>query len=154
VLPLVSPAANLVTLATSSVILLIALPIVGEDLAPRFLLVLPAALLLCAFSSALGLVLAALYVYFRDIKFMVQAVLLVWLYVTPIVYPASALKGAGKWLDFNPLTGIVGLFQRAAAGAPVPSTRSLVVSLVCTGVLSAIAIAGHRRHDRVFIDLL
>ena len=63
--------------------------------------------------------------YFRDVKFMVQAVLLVWLYVTPIVYPPSALGRAAPWLDFNPLTGIVGLFQRATVGAPVPTGRAL-----------------------------
>jgi ABC-type polysaccharide/polyol phosphate export permease len=74
--------------------------------------------------------------------------------MTPIVYPPSALKGAGPWLDFNPLTGIVGLFQRAAVGAPVPSTRALVVSIVATLLLAAVAVVAHRRHDRLFVDLL
>ena len=56
------------------------------------LLVVPATLLLFVFTASIGLALSALYVYFRDVKFMVQAVLLVWLYVTPIVYPPSALQ--------------------------------------------------------------
>ena len=46
--------------------------------------------------------LAALYVYFRDLKFMVAAVILVWLYVTPIVYPASALGSAGPGSTSTP----------------------------------------------------
>jgi ABC-type polysaccharide/polyol phosphate export permease len=154
VLPLVAPVANVFTLAISLLILLVALPILGQPLEPRFLLILPATVLACTFTAALGLVLGALYVYFRDIKFMVQALLLVWIYVTPIVYPPSALKGAGPWLDFNPLTGIVGLFQRAAVGAPVPSTRALVVSIVVTALLVLLAGAVHRRHDRLFVDLL
>jgi ABC-type polysaccharide/polyol phosphate export permease len=150
----VTPLANVVTLAISLAILVVALPIVGEPFTLRMLLVVPAVLLLLAFTAALGLVLAALYVYFRDVKFMVQAVLLVWLYVTPIVYPQSALNGAGPWLDFNPLTGIVGLLQRAAVDAPVPSARALAVSIVTTVVLSFIAVWAHRRHDRLFVDLL
>jgi len=84
----------------------------------------------------------------------VQAVLLVWIYMTPIVYPPSALHHAGRFLDFNPLTGIVGLFQRAAVGAPVPSGRALLVSVVGTAVLGLVAVAAHRRHDRLFVDLL
>ena len=104
-------------------ILLVALPVVGQGLSLRFLLVIPAMVLLFVFTAAVGLVLSVLYVYFRDVKFMVAAVLLVWMYVTPIVYPPSALQHAGKWLDFNPLTGIVGLFQRVAVGGPVPSAR-------------------------------
>jgi ABC-type polysaccharide/polyol phosphate export permease len=79
---------------------------------------------------------------------------LVWLYVTPIVYPPAALRSAGRWLDFNPLTGVVGLFQRAAVDAPVPSTRALVVSVITTIVLAIVAVVGHRRHDRLFVDLL
>jgi ABC-type polysaccharide/polyol phosphate export permease len=154
VLPLVTPAANLVTLATSTLLLLAALPIVGQPLAPRFLLIVPATVLLCTFSAALGLALGGLYVYFRDVKFMVQAAVLAWLYVTPIVYPPAALKSAGPWLDFNPLTGIVGLFQRAAVDAPVPSTRALVVSVITTIVVAVVAVVGHRRHDRLFVDLL
>jgi homopolymeric O-antigen transport system permease protein len=154
VLPLVTPCANLVTLAISTVILLVALPIVGQGWAPHLLLLIPATVLLSAFTAAVGLALGGLYVYFRDLKFVVQAVILVWLYVTPIVYPASALKGAGPWLDFNPLTGIVGLFQRAAVDAPAPSTRALVVSVVTTIVVALVALVGHRRHDRLFVDLL
>jgi ABC-type polysaccharide/polyol phosphate export permease len=141
-------------LAISLVVLVVAMPIIGQPLDPQFLLVVPAVLLLCAFTAAVGLVLGALYVYFRDVKFMVQAVVLVWIYVTPIVYPPSALKGAGPLLDFNPLTGIVGLFQRAVVGAPVPSTRALVVSVVATIVLAVVGLAAHRRHDRLFVDLL
>ncbi len=90
--------------------------------------------------SSLGLVLAALYVYFRDLKFMVAAVVLVWLYVTPIVYPARSLGSAGRWLDFNPLTGIVTLFQTAAVGSPAPSARALIVSIGTTVVLLAVAV--------------
>jgi ABC-type polysaccharide/polyol phosphate export permease len=154
VLPLVSPVANLVTLAISVAILLVALPILGVSLAPRLLLIVPGVVLLCAFTGALGLVLGGLYVYFRDLKFMVQAVLLVWIYVTPIVYPRGALKSAGPWLDFNPLTGIAGLFQRAAVNAPVPSARALTCSVVATVLIVIAAVVGHRRHDRLFVDLL
>lgn len=80
--------------------------------------------------------------------------MLVWLYITPIVYPASALKTAGPWLDFNPLTGIVTLFQRAALGGSVGDARSVVVSSFVTVALLASAVAVYRRHDRLLVDLL
>lgn len=153
ILALVAPCAEIVTMTTTAVILLVELPIVGAPLTPRLLLLLPAAVLTVAFSASLGLVLAAMYVYFRDVKFMVQAVMMVWLYVTPIVYPLSALGGAGRWLDFNPLTGIVGLFQRAAVNAPVPSDRAVVVSVTTTVLLAIVAGIVHRHHDRLFVDL-
>ncbi|MDQ1419449.1 MAG: lipopolysaccharide transport system permease protein [Acidimicrobiaceae bacterium] len=154
ILALVPPCANLLLLATATMILLAELPLVGVTPTARLLLLVPAAALAVAFASSVGLVLAALYVYFRDLKFMVAAVILVWLYLTPIVYPASALGSAGRWLDFNPLTGIVALFQTAAVGSPGPSARAVLTSIGATAVLTVFAVAIHRRHDRLFVDLL
>jgi ABC-type polysaccharide/polyol phosphate export permease len=154
ILSLVPPLANLVTLGISIVVLLVALPIVGADITAELLLLVPAVILTVAFVAALGLLLSALQVYFRDVKFLVQAAMTVWIYLTPIIYPPDTLGSAARWLDFNPLTGIVGLYQRAAVGAPVPSGRALAVSIVATVVIAVAAIAVHRRHDRLFVDLL
>jgi ABC-type polysaccharide/polyol phosphate export permease len=154
IVALVPPCANLLLLATSAVILLAELPVVGVTPSARLLLLIPAALLAVGFTSAVGLLLAALYVYFRDLKFMVAAAVIVWLYLTPIVYPAASLHHAGPWLDFNPLTAIVQLFQSAAVGSPAPSARALAVSIGATLVLTVVAVSVHRRHDRLFVDLL
>lgn len=154
ILALVPPCSNLVTLGASILFLLVELPIVGAPLRPRLLLLVPAAALAVTFSAGLGMVLGALYVYFRDLKFMVQAALLVWLYVTPVVYPLAVLGGTGRFLNLNPLTGIVGLFQTAAVGSPLPSSVALCVSVGSTVFLTGVAVAIHRHHDRLFVDLL
>lgn len=154
ILALVPPCSNMVLLASSILILFVELPIVGAPLRPRLVLLLPAAALAVAFSAALGMVLGALYVYFRDLKFIVLAALLVWLYITPVVYPLDVLGRSGHWLNLNPLTGIVGLFQTAAVGSPLPSDLALGVSVGTTIVLTALAVAIHRHHDRLFVDLL
>ena len=153
-LALVPVVSNLVTLAISVGVVVVAMPLFGEPVAPRLLLLVPAIALLVAFTAALGLLLSALDVYFRDVKFMVQAAVLVWFYLTPVVYPPSVLGGAGRWIQFNPLTGIVGLFQHAATGAPVPSATAVVMSVVATLVVLVWGVVYHRRHDRLFVDQL
>jgi len=154
ILVLVPTASNIITLVVALGILLIEIAVVGAPLGWNLALFVPALILAVAFSAGLGLLLAAAYVYFRDVRFIVQALMLVWLYITPIVYPASALKTAGPWLDFNPLTGIVTLFQRAALGGSVGDARSVVVSSLVTVALLVSAVAVYRRHDRLFVDLL
>jgi ABC-type polysaccharide/polyol phosphate export permease len=154
VLALVPSATNLVGLVISTAVVLAAVPVLGGDYTLRLLLLLPGSALLIAFTAGMGLVLSAAYVYFRDVRFMVQAALLAWLYLTPIVYPPSALGNAAEWLDLNPLTGITGLLQRAVVDAPVPSGRAVAVSLGATLVLVVVGALLHRRHDRLFVDLL
>jgi ABC-type polysaccharide/polyol phosphate export permease len=145
---------NVVSLAAAMVVALIAVPIVGAPITVRLVLLLPACLLLFAFTTALTLVTSAAYVYFRDVKFIVQAVVLVWFYVTPILYPTSLLGTLGPWMKWNPMTGIVTLFQTATAGHVGPVAVPVLISVGFTAVLFVLAVALHRRHDRLFVDLL
>ncbi|HZQ83515.1 MAG TPA: ABC transporter permease [Acidimicrobiales bacterium] len=153
-LPIVPCLANLAGLCVSIAVLAVALPFLHGEFGPRLLLLVPAVALLLAFTLALGLALSALHVYFRDVKFLVQAGLLVWFYVTPIAYAKSMLGGLSRIVDFNPVTGIVALFQTAAVGAPPHWQRALLVSVVTTVVLGGVALEAQRRHDRLFVDLL
>jgi ABC-type polysaccharide/polyol phosphate export permease len=154
VLAVVPVISNLFGLFTSMILLLIAMPIVSAHFTGRLLLLLPAALLLILFTTGLNLVTSALHVYFRDVKYIVLAALLLAFYVTPIVYPASALHSIGPWLALNPLTGIIGLFQLATAGPFGPMLWPLVVSCIATVVLLVAGLEANRRHDRLFVDQL
>lgn len=116
-----------------------------------FLLV-PAMLLLFSFTVALGLVLAALHVYFRDVRYLVQASLLVWLYVSPVLYPEKLLGHLRFILTINPLTGIVTLFHLATLHNQGPTATQLGVSIGVTAALVIGAMLIHQVHDRLFVD--
>ncbi len=153
-LVLVPGVANLVSLGVSMVVLLVALPFLDVDIALRLVLLVPASALLIAFTLSLSLVVAALHVYYRDVKFLVQAALLLWIYVTPVLFPKSLLGDLGPWLDANPMTGIVTLFHLAAVGGDEAWTRPVAVSVGATVVLAIVGLEAQRRHDRLFVDLL
>jgi lipopolysaccharide transport system permease protein len=153
-LPIVPCLANLFSFGVSLVALFVVIPLTGGRITPWLLVLVPATLLLVAFTVSLALVVAALHVYFRDVKFLVTAGFLVWMYITPVVYPQSALGRWGPWLDFNPMTGIVDLFHLAALGDFEPWQRPVLVTVCTTIVLLLAGIEIHRRHDRLFVDLL
>jgi lipopolysaccharide transport system permease protein len=145
-------------LCISIVLLLILLPILGVPFALHTLLLVPAVLLLMAFCTALTLCLSALHVYFRDVRYMIQASLLVLFYLTPVAYPQRRLGGLGQWMDFNPLTGLVNMFHLAAVGRPELWSPDIGRSIAVTGgvtiALAVVALEAHRRRDRLFVDLL
>jgi lipopolysaccharide transport system permease protein len=154
ILSIVPCLSNLVGLGISMVILLIAVPVLGVHPSLHLLLLVPACLLLLVFAMSLTMVLSALNVYFRDVRFIVVATLTAWMYATPIMYPKSVVGSLGNWLDFNPMTGIISLFHLAVVGQVGSWTRALVVSLITTAALLVAAMEVHRRHDRLFVDLL
>jgi lipopolysaccharide transport system permease protein len=154
VLVLVPVISNLFSLLTSMVLLMVAMPIVGAHYSWRLVLLVPAIGLVVLFATAFGLITSALHVYFRDVKFIVQAGILVGFYITPLVYPASALHGLGPWLALNPMTGIASLFQFAAAGSFGPMLHPLIVSCAATVILMVVGLEANRRNDRLFVDKL
>lgn len=152
-LVLTAPLANLIGLVVTHVVVLAALPLLDVTLSPRVLLLPAASVLLVAFTVSLGALLGALQVYFRDVRFVLQAAMLVWIYMTPIIYPADRLGRFEGLLDFNPLTGVVAISRYATLGSH-GSPRAVVVAVIATLVLAVTAIEVHRRHDRRFVDLL
>jgi ABC-type polysaccharide/polyol phosphate export permease len=154
VLLVIVPAlSNLVGLGVTLAVLILAMPILGVSISAQILTLIPACLLLIAFATSLAMVLSALHVYFRDVRFIVQASLMVWMYVTPILYPKHLLGGLSGVIDANPMTGVVTLFHMATVGDS-HWQRPVLISVVVTLVLAVAAFEAQRRYDRLFVDQL
>jgi ABC-2 type transport system permease protein len=106
ILPAATVGANLVSHLIEMGLLLIVLVAFGNW---RALVYLPFVVLLSAFMTVFalgfGLMLSALNVYFRDIQHFMGIVFLVWLYLTPIIYPLTEVPHQ-YWtlLKLNPMT--------------------------------------------------
>lgn len=154
ILVIVPALSGLIGLVVGLAVMVAAMPVLGVHYRINLLLLIPGILLLVAWTTSLSLLLSALHVYFRDVKFLVQAALLVWLYITPIVYPIGLLKHIELIAEANPMTGVVAVFHIATVGSRGPWLAPLIV---CLAVSLALAVAGsevQRRHDRLFVDLL
>lgn len=155
-LPLVVLGANLYGFLPGVAVLLVGAVTIGEGLGADVVLLVPATVLMVLFVAALTLLFSALHVYFRDLRFVVQAGLLAWFYATPVIYPLDEATGALRTiLLLNPATGMVTQFRAAVSDT---GTSDLGVALVSTVIwtvgLLAVALALHSRRDRQFVDLL
>lgn len=117
---------------------------------PLLLLALP---LQVGLTLGLGLVVAAVHVFFRDTAQILGMVFNAWFYLTPVVYPLSLVPGRFRpWLELNPLTPLVGLYRQAFLGgspSPVPGTLGLAVA---SAVLLSLGLWLFRRLKRAFAD--
>lgn len=117
------------------------------------------------FATALGfeilflagpcLLLAALNVFFRDLAQLVGPLLMIVLWMSPILYPASILPSfLAPLLAFNPVADLVSLFRASLFGGPIPPAARL---LAWSAGFLAVAVLCHRLFRRtrpVFSDLL
>jgi ABC-2 type transport system permease protein len=125
VLPLSSVAFALVQLALQLPVLLLITLVSGRNLFHvELLLLVPALALLVVFSTALGILVAALNVRYRDTSHFVEVAMLMWFWANPILYQAHLVKDhldphGLYWLYFlNPMATVVSTFQRAVYQSP------------------------------------
>jgi ABC-type polysaccharide/polyol phosphate export permease len=154
VLPLVSVLSNTYGLVVGVVIFLVMAVATGVSLDAGAVLVVPAVLLTLVLTAGFGLVFAALHVYFRDMRYLVQAALIVWFYASPVFYPLTATKNLRPLLELNPMTGVIELFRAGTIGADPAWGTSVLIAVAWAGGLLVIAAFLHRRFNRVFVDLL
>jgi lipopolysaccharide transport system permease protein len=103
----------------------------------------------------LGLWLAAINVQYHDVQYVVPFLIQMWLFATPIAYPASLLPHAWqKVAAINPMYGVVASFRWALLGTEgAPASMILVSSLV--SVLLLVSGAYYfRRVEKDFADLV
>ena len=154
ILVIVPAISNLAGFLIALALVLALMPALGVGFSLDIFYLLPAVLLLVAFTVAISSVVSALHVYFRDVKFFVQASLMVWMYLTPIVYPLSLLHHLKPVVEINPLTGVVALFRLATLGRPGPLVLPVTVTIAAFLLLAAVGAEVQRRYDRLFVDLL
>lgn len=154
-LPMTPAVANGYSFLVGLAILLVACPFYHVSFGPRLWLLLPGIAATALLTTSFGLVAAALHVYFRDIRYVVGAMLLVWFYVTPIIYQQTALHGLLRTaVSLNPVTGVIDLFRAATIGVPGGLLVPLATSAAWAVALFVVALVLHARHDRIFADLL
>lgn len=117
---------------------------------PWLLLAVP---LQAALAVGLGLLLAGLQVFVRDVAAVIGLVLAAWFYFTPIVYPLSLVPSRFRpWLEANPLTTLVGLYRAAFLGN-APAGAPVYLAVVCS-VLLFLGVGVFRRLRPAFADAI
>jgi lipopolysaccharide transport system permease protein len=130
--------------------------IAGGRLPGWSLLVLPIVIALqFFFMTGIAWLLSTLAVYLRDVRQVVGLLLTLWMFLTPIVYPASLVPDRFKWvLDINPMTAVVDAYRAALLDDRMPSPVPLIVF---AAVAFTVFVSGHwvfTRSKPTFADLL
>jgi lipopolysaccharide transport system permease protein len=154
IIPLASVGAGLVDLLIATAALLALMAYYGIGWSANLLAV-PFLMLALAFTAlGIGTLLSALTVAYRDFRYLVPFMLQFWMFVTPVVYPASLVPESWRWLlHLNPMVGLIEAFRSAFLGRPF-DLPALGVSVVTALAVFAVGIAYFERVERRFADII
>lgn len=116
------------------------------------LLLLPLVMLVQAlFTLAVALFLAMANLFYRDVKYLFEVLLTVWMFGSAIVYPIESVQGGllGLVLRLNPMTAIVDAYRHVLLyGDAPPLVPFTAVSLLSLVLLPAVWLVFHRAEFR------
>jgi lipopolysaccharide transport system permease protein len=108
---------------------------------------------LCA--VGVGLWLSALNVQYRDIRYAIPFLIQVWMFVSPVIYPVSLVKGNYQWLlALNPMGGVIHAYRASLLGHQPIEWSLLALSTLIIVALFLGGLYYFRRMEKVFADVV
>jgi ABC-type polysaccharide/polyol phosphate export permease len=149
--PFSAVAVSLVDTVVASIVLVAMMIYYQVPLTPA-VMALPAVVAVqVAFTAALALMLSMANLFYRDVKYLFDVLLTVWMFASAIVYPLESVRGGllGLALRLNPMTSIVDAYRHVLLyGTPPPLVPFAAVALVSFALLPAIWLLFHRSEFR------
>ncbi|MBE9227042.1 ABC transporter permease [Phormidium sp. LEGE 05292] len=155
VFPLSMIAANVFQFVCGSLpFLVIAALVTSESLINVLALIVPLLSLVC-FCAGVGLIVSALFVFFRDLPYFYELVVtLIW-FSSPIFYPIDIVPANIRpFLALNPLISIIGSIRQIALSGELPDISLIGTSLLTSCVVLAVGCKLFYNWRSQFMDLL
>ena len=121
-----------------------------------WLYLVPMVFLQLTLALAVTMVLSAVNVSYRDVRYALPLVTQLWLYATPIIYPLSVVPShyRGIYLTMNPMAPIVEAYRQVLAAGTAPDHRLLLMSAISSAVLLCFGYWYFKRAERKFADVI
>ena len=118
-------------------------------------LFLPVLVLLTAlFGLGVGTWMSALNVKYRDVRFALPFLIQLWLFVSSVILPSSAIPAKYRWiLLFNPMSGIIEGYRAALFGLPF-DWPAIGVATILTIVMLFYSVYSFGKAERTFADII
>ena len=102
-----------------------------------------------------GMILSALNVKYRDVKYALPFLIQIWLFVTPVIYPATLIPERFRWVVLlNPLSGLIEGFRASVLPTGQLNLTLLGSSLALTALVFVVGFIYFRNTQRSFADIV
>jgi lipopolysaccharide transport system permease protein len=153
-IPMASIGSAVVDFSISALFLLAVLPLFDVAWTPLLLWVPALLLMVLCLALGVGILFSALIVRYRDFVGLMAYLLQVWMYATPVVYPASLVPGRWRWILYlNPMAGLTEAFRAAFLGKPL-EPGPIALSCIASIAVLAVGVVYFAKVERRFADII
>jgi len=155
IFPFASVLVSLVDFAVSSIVLLGMMAYYRVPLTPAVWFLPIVVVVQIAFTSGMSLLLAAGNLYYRDVKYLFEIIVVVWMFATSVVYPINLIDGRLHLLmRLNPMTPIIDAYRSVLLRGELPAAPSFTVAAVLSFVVLVAAWTVFHRAEFTFAETI
>ena len=105
------------------------------------------------FTLGLALFFATANLLYRDIQYLLSMILLLWMYVTPVIYPADLVPDKYRIVfQINPMAVIINAYRQTILGGGAPKYSSLLIALIVSLITLFIGFGYFKSREKIFAD--
>src|SRR3989344_6675259 len=128
----------------------------GQTVHPNIIWLLPLGILVTFTGSmGLGLLIAAINVKYRDVRYILPFFIQMLVFITPVIYPTNIMRPAfARLMAVNPMTAVVESVRVAVTGSGCVDWGIMIISIVSSLVLLVAGLIYFRSTERFFADVI
>jgi ABC-type polysaccharide/polyol phosphate export permease len=123
---------------------------------PSLIIFLPLILLIqIFFSLGISFFLSAGNLFYRDVQYLINLIILIWFYLTPIIYPVELAPQKARFVfQINPMSVLINAQRRTIFGQGELNYTSLLIALGITLIIFELGYIFFKKLEGVFADVV
>lgn len=147
--------AKIVDFFLASTVFILFMIIYAQPVTWNVLWFIPIFLIQQLFTYGLSLILSSINLFYRDIQYVLSLVVMIWMYLTPVIYPTEIFPEQYKWIfQLNPMAVIINAYRQVILGGGMPNLTSLGIALGLSIFIVLIGRSIFKKLEGVFADVV
>lgn len=142
VFPLTTVCSQFINMLFSMSALFLFMLVLGAKVTPALLFLPVAFLIIFLWTFGFSLLMATVNVYFRDMRYLMSVIMNAWYYITPILYPITAIPEKLRVIFYcNPGYYLVDMFRSPIYYNVLPDAKNILIAVGCALAVFVIGLA-------------
>lgn len=145
--------AKIVDFLFANIVLIIYMIAYRMPISINILWVIPIFFIQQIFTLGLSLFFSAANLLYRDIQYLLNLILILWMYLTPVMYPADLVPERYRFVfQLNPMAVIINAYRQTILGGGSPNYASLFIALLLSILVLFIGLSYFKSREKIFAD--
>lgn len=107
------------------------------------------------FSLGLAFILSAFNLFYRDVQYLLNTVMLIWFYLTPVIYPIDLIPERYRFIfQLNPMSVLINAQRRTIFGGAELNYTSIIIAVLLSLFVFQIGYMIFKKLEGLFADVV